>query len=108
MSANIIELTEESFNKQVLNKKGFVLIDFWAPWCGPCRMMSAVIEEVASEVKEVEFGKVNVDKNQSISTSYRISSIPCFVLFKNGKAIVSRVGGCSKDELKDWLLDNIK
>ncbi len=104
----IQELTNESFNKDVLEKKGFVLVDFWAPWCGPCRMMSPILDELSTEINKVEFKKINIDKNQDLANSYRILSIPCFILFKNGKAIASRTGACSKEDLKDWILNNSK
>ena len=103
MTGDIIDLNDQSFDKEVLKKKGFVFVDFWAPWCGPCRMMSSVFADLALEINNVSFAKVDVDKNQSLSNLYGISSIPYFILFKNGKAVSSYVGGCSKDFLKDWL-----
>ena len=108
MSNNVIELNDKNFNKEVLEKNGFSLVDFWAPWCGPCRMMAPVVEEISEEVKKVSFYKVNIDENQNLSSDYRVSSIPCFILFKNGKAIASRVGGSSKEDFIDWINKQIK
>ena len=108
MSGEITELTNENFNKEVLNKKGFTLVDFWAPWCGPCRMMASVIDELSLKHKNITFGKVNVDDNQEISSNYRVSSIPCFILFKDGEAIASRVGGCSLEEFDSWIKEHTK
>ena len=108
MSGSVVEFTSDNFNKEVIEKKGFTLVDFWAPWCGPCRMMTPIIEEISIENKNIVFGKVNVDENQELSTNYRISSIPCFILFKNGKAIANKTGGCSKDDFNNWLKEQTK
>ena len=108
VSENIFELNAESFKNEVLNNKGYSLVDFWAPWCGPCRMMVPIFEELSNEVKNVKFCKVNVDENQDISSGYRVSSIPCFILFKEGKAVASKVGGASKEDFKEWIEENAK
>ena len=108
MDNSVLELTNDNFNKNVLEKKGFILVDFWAPWCGPCRMMAPVVEDLAKKYTKISFGKVNVDKNQEISSNYRVSSIPCFILFKDGKAIASRTGGCSVEEFDNWIKELTK
>ena len=108
MSKNVSELSGDTFNKEVLNKKGFSLVDFWAPWCGPCRMMAPIIDEISKEIENVKFYKVNVDENQDLSSAYRVSSIPCFILFNNGKAIATRTGGSTKEDFVNWIKENKK
>ena len=108
MSKNVSELSGDTFNKEVLNKKGFSLVDFWAPWCGPCRMMAPVIDEISKEVEDVNFYKVNVDENQDLSSAYRVSSIPCFILFKDGQAFATITGGRTKEDLTNWIKENTK
>ncbi len=101
--SKITELNNNNFSENVLENKNFVLVDFYANWCGPCRMMTSILEELSSELKKVELKKVNIDTNQDLASNYRVLSIPCFIIFKNGKAISSRTGACSKDDLKDWI-----
>ena len=108
MSDKVIEANEDNFEKVVENEKGFVLVDFWAPWCGPCRMMSPIIDEIAEENNQVKFAKINVDKNQEIATRFRVMNIPFFALFKDGKVIASRAGGTSKENFEEWIKDNAK
>mgnify|MGYP000857106826 CR=1 FL=1 len=96
----IIELTEETFDAEVLQDKKFVIVDFWASWCGPCRMMGPVVSEIAEEKKGVlKVGKVNVDEQESLAAQFSVMSIPTFILFKNGKAEAQRTGAMSKDDL---------
>ena len=108
MSKNVSELSSDVFNKEIINKEGFALVDFWAPWCGPCRMMAPIIDEISKEIENVNFYKVNVDENQDISSAYRVSSIPCFILFNNGKAIATRTGGSTKEDFVNWIKENTK
>lgn len=106
--AEVLEIKNSDFENQIEQKKGYALIDFWAPWCGPCRMMSPIIEEIANELNNISFFKANVDEEQELSSRFRVSSIPLFVLFKDGKAIASRTGGSSKEEFIDWLKTQTK
>jgi len=99
-----IELTEENFKDEVLNTKGVVMVDFWAPWCGPCKILAPIIEELKEEYKErAKIGKCNVDKNRNLAIEYGIMSIPTIKFFKGGKVIDELIGVCAKDVLKKRL-----
>jgi thioredoxin 1 len=97
----VIEISESNFNEEVLFSNKPILVDFWALWCGPCKMLSPIIEELAIEYEEkIKIGKVNTDKNMSLSAKFQITSIPCLILFKNGEAVQKIVGFRSKNDLK--------
>jgi thioredoxin 1 len=99
-----VVIEDASFDKVVLQAKMPVLVDFWAPWCGPCRMVAPVVDELAEEYDgKVSFGKVNVDDNPKIASQYGVMSIPTLILFKNGKPVSNIVGFRPKDELKKNL-----
>ena len=99
-----IQLTEKNFQSEVLESDKPVLVDFWAPWCGPCKMMGPVVEDLAAEMGDsVKIGKVNVDDEEELAQKYGIMSIPCFIAFKGGQAVKQKVGGCTKDALKELL-----
>ena len=99
-----ITLTEANFDTEVLQSKLPVLVDFWAEWCGPCRMLSPIIDELATEFSgKAKVGKVNVDQNQMIAERYGIRSIPTLILFKNGEIIEQIVGSQTKEVLKTKL-----
>ena len=80
-----VEITEKEFNEIINNSHKIVVVDFFAEWCMPCVMMAPVIEELAEKIKEIKFTKINVDDNSNLSRKYKISSIPCLVIFKDGK-----------------------
>ncbi len=90
------ELNKESFKKEVLDNKDTVLVDFWASWCGPCRMLGPIMEEVSKDAKVY---KVNVDENEDLAMEYRISSIPCVIAFKDGKEKERSIGLKTKEEI---------
>ena len=94
-----IELTADNFNEEVLNSDKPVLVDFWAPWCGPCRMLAPVLEELGREHPEIKVCKVNTDDEMELAVKFGIDSIPCVIAFKNGKQIDKSVGFTSKDRL---------
>lgn len=99
----IIELTEKNFETEVLQSEIPVLVDFWATWCGPCRMQAPIIDELAEEVTGVKFAKLDVDQNMSLAQQYRVMSIPTLLVFKNGKVAASAIGLQSKERVKEMI-----
>lgn len=99
---SVLHLTKENFN-EVINNNETVLVDFWAPWCGPCRMLGPVLEEVASEVNNVVISKVNVDEESDLAREFRVSSIPTVLVFKNGKLAKTSVGYIAKAQVLKLL-----
>lgn len=107
MGENIINVTDSTFATEVLQSDIPVLVDFWADWCGPCKMLAPTLELVAQEFKgKVKVAKVNVDDNHQIPTTYNIRGIPTLILFKNGIAVATKVGSLTKSQLVDFLDSN--
>lgn len=102
---DIIKIKEEEFEERVLKNSKKVLVDFYADWCGPCRMLSPVIEEIAKENDEYEFVKVNVDDCPDVSRKYGIMSIPTLIVFEKGEEKKKTLGFHSLDEVKEFLKD---
>lgn len=104
-----IQLTDQNFEQEVLKSKEPVLVDFWAEWCGPCRVMNPIVDELEREYKEkpVKIGKMNVDENQETAGKYKVMSIPTFILFKNGEVINQAIGAQSKDQMKKIIDQNL-
>ena len=101
---NIITATETNFNDEVLRSSTPVLVDFWAEWCGPCKMLTPVLEELATEYDgKVRIAKVNIDDHQNLAAQYRITAIPTLLVFKNGQVTEQMVGAKSKRDLKASL-----
>jgi thioredoxin 1 len=96
-------ISQNDFQKEVLDVKGKVLVDFWAPWCGPCQMLGPVIEEVGQEVKDVKVVKVNVDESQEVASKYGITGIPTVILFKDGQIAETMIGFRQKQEYLDAI-----
>ncbi len=95
-----IVITAENFEKEVINSDLPVLVDFWATWCGPCRMLAPVLEQVAKEYDgKIKVGKVNVDEQMALAVKFRVESIPTLMLFKNGELVKKTLGYLEKDEL---------
>ncbi len=97
------KITDNNFEEKVLNHKGTVLLDFWASWCGPCRMMSPVVEEIAESRPDVLVGKVNVDEEEELSARFKIFSIPTFIVLKDGKVQTQTAGARPKSALEALL-----
>ena len=99
-----VDLTDRSFNREVMSFPGVVLVDCWAPWCGPCRIIAPIIEKLASDYAgRVKIGKLNIDKNPLISLKYSIQSIPTLLLFKGGELVNTLVGALPEEEIKGYL-----
>lgn len=99
-----IQLSDASFDGEVVKSSQPVMVDFWAPWCGPCRMLSPLVEELSKEYDgKIKVGKVNTDDNAQVATKYRISSIPTLLFFKGGKVVDQLVGVHPKPEIKKRL-----
>jgi thioredoxin 1 len=102
--ANVLELTDTNFQAEVLNSQQPVLVDFWAPWCGPCRKIAPMIDELASEYAgAARVGKVNIDDNQQLAMSYGIESIPTLMVFKGGQPTQRFVGMPGKSKLQEAI-----
>ena len=95
---------EENFESEVLKSTGSVIVDFYADWCGPCKMMSPIIDQIAEEnIENLKVGKVNVDDNQELAIKYNVMSIPTIMIFKDGNHVKTFVGVTDKDEIKSAL-----
>lgn len=104
MAENLHEFTDANFDEEVLKSSEPVLVDFWAPWCGPCRMLMPTIEELSNEyVGKVKIGKLNTDDNQGIAANYGITSIPTVMLFKDGEMVDKVVGAPGKEHFVTML-----
>ncbi len=107
--ANILELTDATFKKEVLESSMPVVVDFWASWCSPCRMLAPILEKIAEEYKEkFKVTKLNVDENQNTTTQFGIMNIPTLIFFKNGKESERVVGVTTKNELSKKMDEVLK
>ena len=96
-------ITQDNFEAEVLQSDRTVLVDFWASWCGPCRMLSPIVDKIAEEYPEYKVGKVNVDEQQALAAAFGVMSIPTLVVFKNGKVANQSVGVQSKNKILEML-----
>lgn len=98
------ETTDQKFEQDVLKANGHVLVDFWAEWCGPCRQLSPIVDDVANELKgKLEVYKVNIDQNPDVPLKYNVRGIPTLVIFKGGAPVATKVGSLPKSSLVEWI-----
>ena len=100
------KIYSEDFTSKVIKSPNTVLVDFFADWCGPCKMLAPVLEELSTSNPEIDFYKINVDENQDIANAFEISSIPCLIIFKDGEEVDRAVGFKSKQQLQEILNNN--
>ena len=102
---SVLKITSENFEQEVINSDKVIVVDFYADWCGPCKMMAPIIEEIAKELDgKANVGKINVDDNQNLAVKYQVMSIPTIAIFKKGKVIQSFVGVTDKQEILDAVI----
>jgi thioredoxin 1 len=100
----MINLTNENFEKEVINSKKTILVDFWASWCGPCQMIAPIVEEISNDMSgKIEIGKLNVDEQPEIAIKYDVMSIPTLILFKEGKIVDTIIGYHTKKEILEFI-----
>ena len=104
---SVININKNNFQSEVLNSEKKVLLDFWAPWCGPCRMVVPIVEEIADERPDIKVGKVNVDEEAELASQFGIMSIPTLVVIENGKIVNQTMGAKPKDEILAMLSGRI-
>jgi len=98
-----IHVTTDNFEDEVLKKEGTVLVDFWATWCGPCKILSPIVEELAEELTQVKICKVNVDEQGALAEKYSVMSIPTLLVFKNGEVVNKSIGAKPKSDILEML-----
>ncbi len=98
-----IVITADNFEEEVLKSEKTVLVDFWATWCGPCRMLAPVIEEISEEKQDIKVCKIDVDEEPELAAEYGIQSIPTLIVFKDGKAVNKSIGVIPKDDILEML-----
>jgi thioredoxin 1 len=108
MSTNTTAVTDETFDADVLKAEGPVLVDFWAEWCGPCKMIGPALEEIGAEYAgRMRVVKVNIDENPQTPNNYGVRGIPTLIMFKDGKPAATKVGAAPKSQLREWVADSI-
>jgi thioredoxin 1 len=103
MAGTLMQVTDTNFHAEVLENDGPVLVDFWAPWCGPCRVVAPVLEEIAAERENLRIVKLNIDENQETAARYQVLSIPTMILFKGGEPVKTVIGAYPKKRLEQEL-----
>lgn len=100
---DIKHITKKTYKEEILQEQGFVLVDYWAPWCAPCRMLSPILEQISNESKDVKICKINVDEEPELAAEQKVRSIPMLTLFKDGKIINKMVGLKKKNEILSMI-----
>ena len=98
-----VKITKDNFDELVMNSAKTVLLDFWAPWCGPCRMVAPILEQIAAEREDILVGKVNVDEEMELAMEFRVASIPMLVVMKDGMAVEQAIGYMPKEDIEKLL-----
>lgn len=99
----VAHITKDTFKQEVQDKKGLVLVDFYAEWCGPCKMTSPILDELSNEMKDMSFVKIDVDKDGELASQYNVSSIPSFFIFKDGKPVSQFIGAMGKEGFQEQI-----
>ena len=108
MSEHVVEVTDSTFENEVIKSSVPVLVDFWAPWCGPCRAIAPYVEALAEQYADkLVVGKMDIDDNQMTPTKYEVRSIPTLLIFHRGKVIGQKVGGAPKNQLENFIKDTL-
>ena len=108
MSENILDITSENFDDKVINSDVPVLVDFWAEWCGPCKQIGPILEEISNEMgNDVVIAKHNIDENPNQPTKYGVRGIPTMLIFKDGSLKATKVGATTKSNIVSWIKENI-
>ncbi|MCI6059684.1 MAG: thioredoxin [Dorea sp.] len=100
---SVINITRNNFQNEVINSDKPVLLDFWAPWCGPCRMVGPILEEIAGERSDIKIGKINVDEQPELASQFRVMSIPTLIVIKDGKIVNQSMGAKPKNAILAML-----
>lgn len=100
---SVITITKENFKQEVAEHSGTVLLDFWAAWCGPCRMLSPIVDEIAEERTDIKVGKINTDEQPELAAAFRIVSIPTLIVIRNGEVIKQSLGAIPKEQVLELL-----
>jgi len=99
-----LKVTDQSFQNDVLNSKTPVMVDFWAEWCGPCKMIAPALEELANEYEgKITVAKINIDENPQVPTKYGVRGIPTLMIFQHGQVAATKVGALPKTKIKEWI-----
>jgi len=106
---SIIHISDDDFDKEVIQSKMPILLDFWAEWCGPCKQIAPILDEISDEMKdEIIISKMNIDQNQETPQKYGVRGIPTLMIFQDGQLIDTKVGSMSKDLIKNWINSTIR
>ena len=101
-------ISDNQFQSEVLDSENLVLVDFWAEWCGPCRMISPIIDEISKEIADLKVVKINIDESPNTPTNYGVRGIPTLMLFKDGKPVSTTVGALPKNSIIEWVNEHKK